>query len=126
MKPRNLVAAAHYGRSRKNSLLGIALGLSSLATGVGNSHAEEFPRVLETPKPSSQDRLITRTVSRLLQNGHLSKAKIDDEISRRAFDQFLRLLDPMKMYFLQSDIDEFAQKREELDDMMLGGDVSFA
>jgi carboxyl-terminal processing protease len=126
MKPRTLMAATRCTRSRKNKLLGIALGLSSLATCVGQIHAEEFPRVLETPKPSSQDRLITRTVSRLLQNGHLSKAKIDDEISRRAFDQFMRLLDPMKMYFLQSDIDEFAQKREQLDDMLLGGDVSFA
>ena len=48
------------------------------------------------------------------------------EISRRALDLFLKSLDGRKLYFYQSDVDEFHQRRNDLDDMINAGDVSFA
>jgi len=47
-------------------------------------------------------------------------------MSRRWFDSFFESLDPMKVYFTQGDIDGFAAKREQLDDLLKRGDVSFA
>ena len=38
--------------------------------------------------------------------------------SRRHAEDLLKNLDPMKVYFYQSDVDAFAQKQNELDDMV--------
>ena len=51
---------------------------------------------------------------------HLTKHPLDDEISRRGLDLFIKSLDGMKLYFYQSDIDEFNQKQNDLDDMVAG------
>ncbi|MFM7206425.1 MAG: carboxy terminal-processing peptidase [Planctomycetaceae bacterium] len=77
-------------------------------------------------KPGSNDRYIAVAVRRQLENEHFLKKPIDDEIARRWFDSFLEALDPWKLYFLQSDIDMFRQKRESLDELVKKGDVSFA
>src|SRR4029079_9720322 len=41
-------------------------------------------------------------------------------------DLFLKSLDGRKLYFYQADVDEFHQRRNDLDDMINAGDVSFA
>jgi len=35
----------------------------------------------------------------LMQRDHLSKHALDDEIAQRGLKQFLKLLDPAKLYF---------------------------
>ncbi len=78
------------------------------------------------PTPGPNDRQITLAVRSYLEREHFLRHPIDDEISRRWFDTFLEALDPMKVYFLQQDIDFFAQRRDSLDDFVKRGDVSFA
>lgn len=77
-------------------------------------------------KPGTNDRYIAVAVRRQLENEHFLRKPIDDEIARRWFSSFLEALDPMKVYFLQSDVDAFMQKRESLDDLVKKGDVTFA
>jgi len=77
-------------------------------------------------KPGPNDRQITLAVRSYLEREHFTRRPIDDEIARRWFDIFLEALDPMKIYFLQSDIDGFLQRRDTLDDLVKRGDVSFA
>jgi carboxyl-terminal processing protease len=76
--------------------------------------------------PSANDRAVTRIVAIKMRREHLTKHALDDEISRRALDLFLKSMDGMKLYFYQSDVDEFSQRRNDLDDMVNTGDVSFA
>ncbi|MBN2025064.1 MAG: carboxy terminal-processing peptidase [Pirellulales bacterium] len=76
--------------------------------------------------PTSADRYVTRTCVKLLGDRHLLRHPLDDEISKRGFDSFLKMLDPMKVYFHQSDVDGFAPYADQLDDMAQQGDVSFA
>lgn len=61
-----------------------------------------------------------------MRDQHLSRHKLDDEISARAFDTYLKSFDPLKMYFLQSDIDGFVANREKIDDFANKGDMTFA
>ncbi len=75
--------------------------------------------------PSAQDRQIARYVRLLMEQKHLSKHPIDDEISERCLDAFLKSLDPLKYYFYQSDVDEFAQSKNRLDDLLRRPDDSF-
>ena len=77
-------------------------------------------------KPSAKDRQITLTVRILMTRQHLTKHKLDDEISQRALVTFLKALDPMKLYFLQADIDEFDAKKNDIDDMINEGKLEFA
>ena len=75
--------------------------------------------------PEATDRQVALVVSSLLRREHLSKHPLDDEMSRRGLDNFLKTLDPMKVYFTQADVDEFMAQRENLDDMVKRGDISF-
>src|SRR5213593_2922479 len=59
------------------------------------------------PVPGKEDRLVTQLVCTFLREGHLARPEIGDELSRRLFTRFLKDLDPTKLYFLKSDIDEF-------------------
>jgi len=95
--------------------------------------AEEPPRAaaavstrITAPQPGPNDRHIAVAVRRHLEREHFLKQPIDDAMSRRWFDAFLESLDPTKVYFTQGDIDRFAAKREQLDDLVKRGDVSFA
>lgn len=74
--------------------------------------------------PSAKDHHLAIMVSSLLEQLHVSKRKVDDTVSRRAFDLFLGSLDPRKLYFLKSDIDEFSKLSTRLDDLLKAGDVT--
>ena len=74
--------------------------------------------------PRAQDRYIARTIAIRLPQGHLTKHPLDEEISRRAFKLFLKSLDPMKLYFYQSDVDRFAEKQDHWAALLKSGDIS--
>jgi carboxyl-terminal processing protease len=99
--------------------------------GTAPARAEQPPaaaaaQLPQSPKPGPNDRHIAVAVRRHLEREHFLRQPIDDTMAARWFSSFLESLDPLKAYFLQSDIDTFAVKRESLDDMVKRGDVSFA
>jgi carboxyl-terminal processing protease len=76
-------------------------------------------------QPAPADWRIAYTTARLLAGQHYSKHPFDDEISSKFLDMYLRSLDPQRLFFLQSDIDEFEVYRKKLDDLTLSSyDVS--
>lgn len=76
--------------------------------------------------PGPDDQRITRAVTFLVKQQHLSRHALDNEISERCLTTFLKALDPMKVYFYQSDIDEFMTHKDELCNSIVKGDISFA
>ena len=101
----------------------------AFSAGLGAAWAEQPPAaavVAGAPKPGTNDRHIAVAVRRHLEREHFLRQPIDDAIARRWFDTFLEALDPMKVYFLQSDVDAFAARRDQLDDLVKRGDVGFA
>ena len=103
---------------RKLSLVGL-VGIVLLPTLV-------FANEGGSPTPGPNDRQITLAVKSYLEREHFLRKPIDDEIAARWFDTFLSALDPLKIYFLQSDVDSFAERKSSLDDLVRRGDVSFA
>jgi carboxyl-terminal processing protease len=64
------------------------------------------------------------SVASLLQQGHYSRHKLDDEMSKKVFDQYLQDLDANKLFFTQADVDALRIKYETtLDDAILAGDL---
>ena len=81
---------------------------------------------LELGEPKFQDRQVVRTIARRMRLFHLSNQDMDDEISQRGLKLYLKSLDPSKLYFYQSDVDEFSAWSDKLDDLAKAGDLSFA
>ena len=113
---------------RRPSLLFVLALCLATAGGILVQLAQNNPAEadVDLTGPKANDRQVTLIVSMLLSREHLSKKPLDDEISHRALDTFLKYFDPMKVYFYQSDVDAFAQRRDELDDMIRKGDIKFA
>jgi carboxyl-terminal processing protease len=79
---------------------------------------------LSGPKPA--DRNITLVITRLIEREHLTRHPLDNEISHRWMTNYMKMLDPRKVFFSQSEIDSFNVYRDQLDDMAIKGDTSFA
>lgn len=76
------------------------------------------------PDPE-KDRELIQILKYILVQGHYQPVEMDDTFSANIFDDFMETLDPTKHYFLQSDIDEFAQYKLQIDDMLRMNDLSF-
>ena len=87
---------------------------------------ERFAAPIELAKPSERDRRVARMIAALMPRNHISSQALNDTISQRALELFIKSLDPMKLYFYQSDIDEFNQSSTLIDDMVRNGDLSLA
>jgi carboxyl-terminal processing protease len=70
-------------------------------------------------KPGPDDGRIAFVAARLLEQAHYTRHRFDDEVSSKMLDQYLKALDPLKMHFLQSDLDKFEPYRTRLDDLTL-------
>ena len=90
----------------------VALIAVMLVSGLGSLAQAE----LNPSEKKSRDRYITSLVTQLLDRQHLLRRNLDNEISNRAFESFLKQLDPMKVYFYQSDIDEFSLSVDLVDE----------
>jgi carboxyl-terminal processing protease len=75
---------------------------------------------------SPQQSNVAKLVCEMIESTHISQKPIDDAVSAKLVDEFVKTLDPQKLYFLQSDIDRFNRFRTELDDLIKAGNLDFA
>ncbi len=73
-------------------------------------------------RQSDQTALFREILDRLATR-HYRGQEINDDLSKRYLSTYIEMLDPLKSYFLQSDIDEFNQWQTQLDDLARRGDV---
>lgn len=69
---------------------------------------------------------VAKQVCEMIEANHISQKSIDDRISGKLVDEFVKMLDQQKYYFLRSDIDRFNKFRTELDDQLKAGNLDFA
>lgn len=98
------------------AIAAVAVGLSSIGS----------LAVAAPTQPSAADRQIVGIVSMLMENKHLSRRHLDDQISQRTLATFVKELDPLKLFFYQSDVDGFMAQQSQLDDKFKRGDINFA
>lgn len=76
---------------------------------------------------SADDQSTTRLVAQMVQQYHISQDEIDDTISAKLLDKYIRTLDPQKLYFFESDVEFYSKRyRTKLDDALKQGQVDFA
>lgn len=77
-------------------------------------------KVLE-PKVHHQNE--TEIINTVISRYHYRKMKLNDSLSAAIYHRYLRSLDNHKIYFLQSDIDEFSDYIDKFDDYLLKGEL---
>ncbi|MDA1044693.1 MAG: S41 family peptidase, partial [Verrucomicrobia bacterium] len=85
-----------------------------------------FVSVAKTLAPLPHYEHIAEGLYKRLQHEHLLGLPLDDEMSSRAWSNYIAVLDYDRSYFLVSDIARFRAYEEQLDNMLSIGDLSFA
>src|SRR5262245_41536647 len=83
-------------------------------------------RLLAEHLSAPQQSNVAKLVCEMIEQTHISQKPIDDSISAKLVDEFVKQLDSQRLYFLQSDIDRFNKYRTDLDDMIKAGNIDFA
>jgi len=77
----------------------------------------------EKDNPKSKYAKVLRNVGIILEEGHYSPKKIDDNFSKTAFKKFIEDLDNVKNILLQSDIDALKKYEIKIDDEIHGAEI---
>ncbi len=110
--------SSSYLRSRRFFRLGLFVAITAVCL---------RPALWADPvSPGPDDRYIASSVRNLVKEQHLSRHSLDKEIAGRWMKLFLKAMDPMKLYFYQSDVDEFTQHQDDLINNLQKNDISFA
>lgn len=104
----------------KQKLIGFLLTLAVTTVVVAADSELAYPPLLQ---PAAQEAKAARLTAELLSRYHYKAVPLDDALSSKMFDQYLKALDSEKLYFLQSDIARLAVDQTRLDDAILGGDL---
>ena len=75
-------------------------------------------------EPMPQQSQAARLAAEVLTRYHYKALPLDDAMSEKIFDKYLKALDPEKMFFVQADIDQLSINRKVLDDAVLTENLS--
>ena len=73
----------------------------------------------------NKDKLLIQIVTLALEQLHFEPKDFNDEFSEDVYTTYLNRIDPLKRYFLESDIKEFSQFKTEIDDELRVYDITF-
>lgn len=99
-----------------------AIIISFSASALGDSTEARLSAI----KPETQHGMAFQTAVQMVSAYHMARPRMDDDFSSRAFDNYLKHLDPSRSYFLQSDIEGFEKYRYEIDDQVMKANVDLA
>lgn len=102
-------------------LLSIIFALATAAQAASFDNATSLPPPLS---PAPQQSEAAQLVAGMLARYHYKALPLDDAMSEKIFDQYLKSLDSEKLFFVQSDIDQLAGFRTRLDNAIGDGDLS--
>ncbi|MGO4377671.1 carboxy terminal-processing peptidase [Pseudoduganella sp. RAF19] len=98
------------------------LAIMSLA--IASAYAAQ-DKTADTPiKPAAQQGQAALWASRVLPRYHYKATPLDDAMSEKIFDRYLKSLDGEKLFLTQADIDQFAPYRTKLDDAIVSENLT--
>ena len=115
-----------FRRCKTSWVVVAAVFMGLFLTAVSQAQQDVKQATSQLTKPTMQNQVSARLVSMMMERLHLSKLPLDDTIAGRAFDHYVKALDPLKDYFLQEDIEEFEAFENEIDDKIQTGNFDIA
>jgi carboxyl-terminal processing protease len=77
-------------------------------------------------QPTDTQKKVERLVFGILSNYHYRKIPVNDSLSSKIFDAYIKDLDPNKVFFLASDVEEMEKYRFTIDEQLNMGDLTSA
>jgi carboxyl-terminal processing protease len=74
----------------------------------------------------AQSAKVPIAVCEMIEAQHILQRPIDDRVSEKLVEEYVKLLDSQKMYFLADDVEKFDKYRADLDDLLKAGNIEFA
>ena len=103
----------------------VVLTLSGLFSCFENKAQDLVPKYgYDDLKPGQTQEKVEQFVTQFLSNYHYKKFQIDDSLSSKVWDKFLKEVDGSHAYFTESDIKSFEQYRYTIDEALLSGDLT--
>jgi len=106
-------------RKMKIKWFWIVLAMSMTAQAATSSLVSPSPTLAPLPKQGKAAYL----AARVLTQSHYKPTPLDDAMSGRIFDHYVKMLDPEKLFFIQADIDRLQAVRSVLDDAIIQEDL---
>ncbi|MCD1599507.1 MULTISPECIES: carboxy terminal-processing peptidase [Rheinheimera] len=109
---------------KKLSVLATALIVAFSINASPESKTE--PLVLPSIAQDAQHATASKRITALFTRGHYTHVQLDDELSSKMFDTYLKNLDYYRNVLTKADIDAFEQYRDKFDDAINKGNLNFA
>jgi len=106
----------------KKQILLAAMSLAVASTYAGAAVADKAAEA--QLKPASQQGQAALWASRVLPRYHYKATPLDDAMSEKIFDRYLKSLDGEKLFMTQADIDQFSSYRTKLDDAIVSENLN--
>lgn len=84
-------------------------------------------RPVGAKRPTALEKYISLQVVKTISTSHYARHPVDQDYSALWFNEYFTMLDPSRMFFLQSDIEDFRSYEKTLGDLVRrGGSIDFA
>lgn len=97
----------------------LALLLGAAVTVQANTPAPLYPIL----KPTPSQAVAARLAAGLIREHHYRPIALNDALSLKMFDAYIKALDPERMFFVKADIDQLQKVRTQLDDALLSDNL---
>lgn len=101
------------------SILALAFSLCALPLFAKTSAPDHW----EYLQPDRDQVIASLNVVELLKRHHYNKPPLDDQRSKKIYENYLKILDPSRSYFLAADIKEFDRWSDKFDDFLKSGEL---
>ncbi len=91
----------------------------AFAAAVQANAPEVEPQQFPSLRPLQQQAVAAHLTAKIIGEHHYKPVALDDALSEKIFDSYLKALDPEKVFFVQADIDQWKEARTKLDDAVL-------
>ncbi|HSY27674.1 MAG TPA: tail-specific protease, partial [Burkholderiaceae bacterium] len=105
----------------KKKLLWLLLAFASIAQAAAPDTSQSALPLLQ---PLPQETQAAHISAEFLTQKHYKAAPLDEAMSEKIFDRYLKSLDPERMFFLQADIDQISSAKTKLGDAINNEDLN--
>ncbi len=96
------------------------------ATAAGAKPTPVWKPAADDLKPTVTQERVEQAVTQLLTRYHYRKVRLSDSLSAVVWANYLKEMDPSKVYFLAADIAGFEKYKNQIDDALVNGDLTAA
>ncbi len=113
-------------QSRPQAIFTLLLAVFILLPALSSAKVFKSDEYIHPVAPEKDQAKLSFVIAKQLQYRHYRQMVLDDQLSSKVFDAFIKSLDPNHTFFLASDIKELGRYRYQIDNDFRRGELSHA